>query len=68
MSGGFLGDDDDYPCVVVANDLGQYSIWPEHRDAPEGWHRQEYSGRKADCLRHIGEVWADPTPFQREGA
>jgi MbtH protein len=50
-------EDDDREYVVVRNDENDYSIWPRDRDAPAGWHRLDVTGRKAECLEHIGRVW-----------
>ena len=47
---------------VVYNDEEQYSIWPEFRDIPGGWHEEGYSGTKEECLDHIETVWTDMRP------
>ncbi|MEV6166507.1 MbtH family NRPS accessory protein [Streptomyces sp. NPDC052052] len=47
---------------VVVNDEEQYSIWPEHRDEPAGWHAVGFSGEKSACLEHIEKTWTDMTP------
>ncbi|MFD3488471.1 MULTISPECIES: MbtH family protein [unclassified Streptomyces] len=47
---------------VVVNDEEQYSIWLDHREAPEGWHTVGFSGEKSECLDHIEKVWTDITP------
>jgi MbtH protein len=65
---GFLGEDDSVRCVVVINDLGQYSIWPERRTVPGGWRTTGFGGTRAECLDHIDVVWADPTAIVRERA
>lgn len=48
---------------VVVNYEEQYSIWPEYREIPLGWKEAGFSGVKADCLRHIEEVWTDMRPL-----
>jgi MbtH protein len=48
---------------VVINDEGQYSIWLAERELPAGWRAVGKTGRKADCLRYIDEVWTDMRPL-----
>ena len=48
---------------VVVNDELQYSIWPEHRTNPPGWHNGGKSGIKDECLTFISEVWTDMRPL-----
>jgi MbtH protein len=49
--------------VVVRNDEEQYSIWPDYRDIPSGWHAAGKSGTKGECLEYIKEVWTDMRPL-----
>jgi MbtH protein len=48
---------------VVVNDEGQYSIWPAHRTAPQGWRAAGKQGSKDDCLSYIASVWTDMRPL-----
>lgn len=48
---------------VVHNDEEQYSIWPEGRALPEGWHAEGFSGTRDACLAHVAEVWTDMRPL-----
>lgn len=48
--------------LVVMNGEGQYSIWPDFKDIPEGWERSGFIGNKEDCLHHIDQVWTDMRP------
>ncbi|MFL6121314.1 MbtH family protein [Actinophytocola sp.] len=48
--------------LVVRNDEEQYSIWPEHRELPAGWHGTGFAGEKDECLAHVDEVWTDMRP------
>jgi MbtH protein len=48
---------------VVVNDEEQYSIWPAHRENPNGWRDAGKSGLKPDCLSYINEVWTDMRPL-----
>lgn len=55
-------DDDDREYTVVINDEEQYSIWPQGREVPAGWHEVGVAGSKDTCLAHIKEVWTDMRP------
>jgi MbtH protein len=48
---------------VVANDEGQYSIWPAAKAIPAGWHLAGKSASKEECLAYIAEVWTDMRPL-----
>ena len=48
---------------VVVNHEEQYSIWPAHRELPNGWRAEGKTGPKAECLAHIKEVWTDMRPL-----
>jgi len=55
--------EDDTIYKVVLNHEEQYSIWPAHRENPNGWRDEGKSGPKAECLAHIKEVWTDMRPL-----
>ncbi|GGT03520.1 antibiotic synthesis protein MbtH [Planobispora rosea] len=55
-------DDDDREYTVVINHEEQYSIWPVQRTVPDGWSEVGRTGRKAECLAYIEEVWTDMRP------
>ncbi|MGH9905543.1 MAG: MbtH family protein [Pyrinomonadaceae bacterium] len=48
---------------VVVNHEEQYSIWPVDRENALGWRDVGKSGRKAECLAHIEEIWTDMRPL-----
>ena len=48
---------------VVINHEEQYSIWPEYRENPLGWHSAGKVGTKEECLAYIEEVWTDMRPL-----
>ena len=48
--------------IVVFNDEEQYSIWPEGRELPAGWHAEGTAGTKDECLAHIEKIWTDMRP------
>lgn len=57
-----MTDSGDLRYLVVRNDEEQYSIWPEGRDLPAGWHAEGKSGSREECLEHIEAVWTDMRP------
>ena len=48
---------------VVMNDEEQYSIWPEDRANPPGWHDAGKTGTKDECLAYVEQVWTDMRPL-----
>lgn len=48
--------------VVVVNDEGQYSIWPDKKTVPAGWQQVHEAATKEACLAHINTVWTDMRP------
>ena len=48
--------------VVVVNDEEQYSIWPDGRQVPAGWHVVGEPAGREDCLDRIAELWTDMRP------
>jgi MbtH protein len=56
-------EEDTRTYTVVVNHEEQYSIWLAGRELPNGWRAVGKTGRKADCLKHIGELWADMRPL-----
>ena len=48
---------------VVVNHEEQYSIWPAHKENPNGWLDAGKSGDKAECLEYIKTVWTDMRPL-----
>lgn len=56
-------DDEEATFHVVMNHEEQYSIWPAQRDIPSGWKMVGKTGKKAECLAYIEEVWTDMRPL-----
>ena len=48
---------------AVVNHEEQYAIWPTHRPIPAGWRDAGRTGRKAEVLAFIEEVWSDMRPL-----
>jgi MbtH protein len=48
---------------VVVNHEEQYSIWPAHKENPNGWRDAGKIGDKAGCLEYVKTVWTDMRPL-----
>ena len=55
-------EEDDRDYLVVINDEEQYSIWLADKPVPAGWRAVGERRKKAECLKHIAEVWTDMRP------
>jgi len=55
-------DDNTIDYFVVINDEEQYSIWPAHREIPEGWKAVGEAQAREACLAYIEENWTDMRP------
>lgn len=48
--------------LVLINDEGQYSLWPEWIDVPAGWTIAKQADNRQACLDYINENWTDMRP------
>lgn len=48
--------------LVLVNDEGQHSLWPEIIDVPSGWQVAFGAGGRPACLDYIAANWTDITP------
>lgn len=48
--------------VVVANRLGQHSLWDSALPVPRGWRRRSGVMSRSDCLKAIEAAWPDIAP------
>jgi MbtH protein len=55
-------DDDNGLYLVIINDEGQHSLWPEFIDIPEGWRIIHESDSRVACLDFINKNWTDMRP------
>ncbi|MFP8884613.1 MULTISPECIES: MbtH family protein [Streptomyces] len=55
-------DDQDAIFLVLVNDEGQHSLWPEFADVPPGWTRTFGPDGRDACLAHIEATWTDMRP------
>src|ERR1044072_4951840 len=63
MASQYSEEEDKTTYKVVVNEEEQYSIWPEYRENPRGWHDAGKVGFKVECLAYIKEVWTDMRPL-----
>jgi MbtH protein len=54
--------------LVLVNDLGQHSLWPEAIDVPAGWRVAFGGGERQACLDYVAANWTDITPVYRVAA
>ena len=48
--------------LVLINDEGQYSLWPDFLDVPTGWVIVHPPDQRQVCLDYINEHWTDMRP------
>jgi MbtH protein len=55
-------EDEDGNYLALMNDEGQYSLWPEFAEVPDGWQIMYSGGRRQDALAYIEAHWTDMRP------
>lgn len=55
-------EDENGVYLVLVNDEGQYSLWPQFVDIPNGWTGAFGPGSRADCIDHVEQNWRDMRP------
>jgi MbtH protein len=48
--------------LVLVNDEGQHSLWPEFAAVPSGWTRVHGADTREACLAYVDEHWTDMRP------
>jgi MbtH protein len=48
--------------LVLVNDEGQHSLWPEFAVVPAGWTRVHGADTREACLTYVDEHWTDMRP------
>ncbi|GIG59730.1 protein mbtH [Longispora fulva] len=48
--------------LVLVNDEGQHSLWPEFIDMPAGWTVVSGPDSRQSCLDYVEENWKDLRP------
>ncbi|MBP2077292.1 MbtH protein [Oceanobacillus polygoni] len=60
MSNPFENPDGIY--VVLINEEGQYSLWPDFLDIPSGWENVYGADNREKCLDYIKSHWHNQMP------
>jgi MbtH protein len=55
-------DDPDARYVVLVNDEGQHSLWPEFVAVPAGWNQVHGPDSRDSCLDYVEHNWVDMRP------
>ena len=55
-------EDDDKPYIVLVNEEGQYSLWPDFIEVPAGWNSVHGPANRNECIDYINEHWTDMRP------
>lgn len=55
-------EDEEGIYVVLINDEGQYSLWPNDINIPAGWSIIHPPDKRTTCLDFINEHWTDMRP------
>ncbi|KJK47220.1 hypothetical protein UK23_21170 [Lentzea aerocolonigenes] len=55
-------DNPDGVFLVLVNDEGQHSLWPEFAAVPDGWRVVFGPDSRAACLEHVERNWTDLRP------
>ena len=56
-------DDADGSFLVLVNDEGQHSLWPEFVEVPAGWNAVFGPDKRQACLEHVEAHWTDMRPL-----
>lgn len=60
-------DDPEATFVVLVNAEGQFSLWPEFIDVPDGWEISHPAASRAECLAFVDRNWTDLRPVSLIG-
>lgn len=55
-------DREDGQFIVLVNEAGQHSLWPEFVEAPAGWRLALAATDRTSCLRYVAMNWTDLRP------
>jgi len=55
-------DDPDGAFLVLVNDEGQHSLWPEFAQVPDGWSVAFDRHSRQECIDYIDRNWTDLRP------
>ena len=63
MSNPFENEDGKY--VVLRNEAGQHSMWPNFAEVPAGWSVVYGEDSRQNCLDYVERSWTDMKPLTR---
>jgi MbtH protein len=55
-------EDENGTYIVLINNEGQYSLWPNFIDVPAGWTTVHEPSSRQTCLDYINQNWTDMRP------
>ena len=55
-------DEDNREYLVLVNEEGQHSLWPQFREIPLGWSAVGPRGSRNACLDWVEQNWTDMRP------
>ncbi len=55
-------DDEQNTFIVLINDEGQHSLWPQFAQTPAGWTSVFGPGARQSCLDYVEQHWTDMRP------
>ncbi|WP_411143370.1 MbtH family protein [Streptomyces sp. x-80] len=55
-------EDADGSYLVLVNDEGQHSLWPDFIEVPAGWTVAHGKDSRAACVAYINAHWTDMRP------
>ncbi|WP_277992120.1 MbtH family protein [Amycolatopsis sp. MtRt-6] len=55
-------EDESARYLVLVNDEGQHSLWPEFAEVPEGWTTVFGADARDACLAYVETHWTDLRP------
>ena len=61
-------DDEQYRFTVLGNAKGQYSLWPQFAEVPQGWESRFGPAPRAACIDYVERHWQSINPFARAAA
>jgi MbtH protein len=57
-----LLDDETGTFLVLVNEEGQHSLWPQSIAVPDGWTAVHHPDTRKNCLAYIKDNWTDMRP------
>lgn len=57
-------DNDAINFIVLQNQQGQYSLWPEFAEIPKGWQAIIGPTSRAKCIDYVEQHWTEINPFK----